>query len=72
LVMPDNMTGKELAEALLAENPRLKVICMSGYSAEVTGRDFPLNTGVNFLTKPFPAGKLAQTVRQCLDAESKG
>ena len=67
LVMPDGMTGKDLAERLLQENHKLKVIYMSGYSAEVVGKDFPLDEGVNFLTKPFPAQKLAQTIRASLD-----
>jgi hypothetical protein len=42
---------------------------MSGYSAEVAGKDFPLKEGVNFLTKPFQAIKLAQTIRDSLDAQ---
>jgi two-component system cell cycle sensor histidine kinase/response regulator CckA len=67
LVMPDGMTGKDLAQRILQENPKMKVIYMSGYSAEVVGKDFPLKEGVNFLTKPFQALKLAQTVRNCLD-----
>jgi FixJ family two-component response regulator len=46
----------------------LKVIYASGYSANVANVDFPLEEGVNFLTKPFQAQKLAQTVRQNLDA----
>jgi CheY-like chemotaxis protein len=70
LVMPDGMTGKDLAQRILQENPKLKVIYMSGYSAEVVGKDFPLKEGVNFLTKPFQASKLAQIVRQRLDEES--
>jgi len=45
----------------------LKVIYVSGYSAEVASKDFPLEEGVNFLAKPFEAQKLAQTVRDCLD-----
>ena len=68
LVMPDGMTGKALAQRLLQENSKLKVIYMSGYSAEVVGKDFPFTEDVNFLTKPFPAQKLAQTIRNCLDA----
>ena len=68
LVMPGGMTGKDLAEQLLRENPKLKVIYVSGYSAEVAGKDFPLEEGVNFLAKPVQAFKLAQTVRQNLDA----
>jgi PAS domain S-box-containing protein len=67
LVMPDGMTGKNLAQRILQENPKLQVIYMSGYSAEVVGKDFSLKEGVNFLTKPFQASKLAQTVRDSLD-----
>lgn len=66
LVMPDGMTGKELAQRLRQNDPELKVIYMSGYSAEVAGKDFPLKEGVNFLTKPFPAARLAQTIRSAL------
>jgi PAS domain S-box-containing protein len=70
LVMPDGMTGKKLAQIVLKENPELKVIYMSGYSAEVVGKDFPLKEGVNFLTKPFQIQKLAQTIRDSLDAQT--
>ena len=71
LVMPDGMSGKDLAQNLLQENPKLKVIYMSGYSAEVVGKDFPMAEDVTFLTKPFPAQKLAQTIRDSLDARLK-
>jgi PAS domain S-box-containing protein len=67
LVMPGGMTGKDLAERLLKESPGLKVIYTSGYGAEVAGKNFPMEDGVNFLTKPFQARKLAQTVRNFLD-----
>ena len=67
MVMPGGMTGKDLGEQLLRENPGLKVIYMSGYSAEAAGKDFSLEEGVNFLSKPFEAHKLAKTVRNCLD-----
>jgi DNA-binding NtrC family response regulator len=59
-----------LGERLLKENPRSKVIYTSGYSPEIAGRDFQLREGVNYLAKPFEAGRLAQTVRQRLDAEN--
>jgi len=68
LVMPGEMTGKDLGERLLKENPRLKVIYTSGYSAKVADGTFPLEDGINYLAKPFMAEKLAQTVRQNLDA----
>ena len=70
MVMPGGMTGKDLAARLLNEKPKLKVIYTSGYSVNVVGRDFPLEEGVNFLAKPFGAHKLAQTVREKLDARS--
>jgi PAS domain S-box-containing protein len=69
MVMPGGMTGKELGERLLKKNPKLKVIYASGYSSEVAGKDFQLEEGVNFLTKPFQAQKLARTVRNCLDVD---
>jgi PAS domain S-box-containing protein len=67
LVMPDGITGKDLAQRLFKERPGLKVVYMSGYSAEVAGKDLQLTDGVNFLSKPFPASKLAKTVRDNLD-----
>jgi PAS domain S-box-containing protein len=70
LVMPGGITGKDLAGRCLKENPKLKVIYASGYSAEVAGKDFPLEEGVNFLAKPYQSFKLAQTIRQNLDATS--
>jgi PAS domain S-box-containing protein len=67
MVMPDRMTGKDLAQRLLKENPKLKVIYMSGYSTELFEKDFPLNKGVNFLAKPFQTFELAQAIRNRLD-----
>jgi PAS domain S-box-containing protein len=67
MVMPGGITGKELSVRLLQENPKLKVVYASGYSAEIISHDFPLKEGVNFLTKPFQAQKLAQIIRQSLD-----
>ena len=67
LVMPGGVTGMDLAGRLLRENPKLKVIYTSGYSAEVAAKNLPIEEGVNFLTKPYAAQKLAQTVRNCLD-----
>ena len=68
LVMPGGMNGKDLAQRLLQENPKLKVVYMSGYSAEVVGKDFPLTEDVNFLSKPFSAQKLARIIRNRLAA----
>ncbi len=67
LVMPGGMTGKELAGQLLQRDPNLRVIYVTGYSAETTSRDFLLEEGANFITKPFETHRLAQTLRKCLE-----
>jgi len=68
LIMPDRMNGRELAERLWAERPKLKVIFTSGYTADVVGKDFVLKTGLNYLQKPYHPQKLALTIRDCLDS----
>jgi len=70
LIMPDGMSGKELAKRLLGENPALKTIYISGYSADIAGLDFPVKEGVNFLAKPFEIEKLARIIRNSLDDNS--
>jgi len=71
IVMPEGVTGRDLAEQLHAKSPWLKVIFMSGYSAEVlaTHTEFFRRTGSYFLHKPCAAATLIRTVRQCLDAK---
>ena len=68
MIMPEGILGGELAERLLAQKPGLKVIFTSGYSPEMAGKDISLVEGLNFMAKPYSIGKMAQLVRQCLDA----
>ncbi len=63
--------GSELAERLTSQCPQLKVIYTSGYSPGMAGKDASLLERRNFLPKPYSIGKLAQIVRQCLDAPPK-
>ena len=67
LIMPGNMNGRELAETLWADRPDLKVIFTSGYSADIVGRDFRIESDLNFLQKPYHPQTLALAVRRCLD-----
>ena len=69
MVMPDGISGLQLAEKLKAQNPGLKVIYTTGYSAELMGKDFKIKEGVNFLQKPYPPQKLVQTVRNGLASD---
>ncbi len=66
MVMPGGVMGKDLAKKLLADNPKLKVIYTSGYSAEVAAGDLLMREGINYLTKPYQPHKLAQIIRNCL------
>ena len=55
--MPE-MSGVELATAMTAERPRLKVLLMSGFP----GGMLVLNEGWHFLAKPFIASQLRALV----------
>jgi len=67
MVMPEGISGRELGERLLKQEPELKVIYTSGYSPGMSGKDFALLEGFNFLPKPYPPTRLAEVVRECLD-----
>ncbi len=69
MVMPEGVTGRQLAERLQKEDPTLKVIYTSGYSPGMAGKDIALLEGFNFLAKPYPPSRLAQVVRECLDGK---
>ena len=67
MVMPGGYSGKQLAENLKAQNPKLHVIFMSVYSRELRSRDLEIKEGFNFLQKPFSQSVLLQAVRRQLD-----
>jgi two-component system, cell cycle sensor histidine kinase and response regulator CckA len=69
IVMPDRINGRELAELLSKDQPSLKVMFTSGYSADVVGKDFFSKRGLRYLQKPYDPQKLALAVRECLDAK---
>jgi CheY-like chemotaxis protein len=69
LIMPGGMNGRELAETLWKEQPQLKVVFTSGYSADIVGKDFKLESDTNFLQKPYHPQSLAHNVRRCLDGK---
>ncbi|MHB8789449.1 MAG: hybrid sensor histidine kinase/response regulator [Desulfobulbaceae bacterium] len=67
VVMPE-MNGRELAGRLQALYPDLKVLYMSGYTADVIAHRGVLETGVHFIQKPFAKRALAEKIREVLDA----
>ncbi len=67
VVMP-RKGGREAFEEMHKQNPRLKVIFMSGYSVNAIHDSFVLIPGTPFLQKPFGPTILARKVREVLDA----
>jgi two-component system cell cycle sensor histidine kinase/response regulator CckA len=67
LVMPEGVTGRDLAHRLRESAPGLRIIYMSGYSYDVAGDDLLLKEGLNYLPKPFDLASLARIVRNMLD-----
>ena len=67
MVMPDGMTGCELADRLKNDAPQLRVIYTSGHSAGVPGTQLAHVDEKQFLAKPYRPSKLLEVVRACLD-----
>ncbi|MBW1680608.1 MAG: response regulator [Deltaproteobacteria bacterium] len=67
VVMP-GMNGKELKERMEAIKPGIKVLYMSGYTADVIARRGVLPEGVAFVQKPFSSDELGRKVAQVLAA----
>ena len=68
MMMPEGMTGWDLACHIRNESADMKVVYTSGYSPEIFGGEVKMDSNANFLPKPFHPRVLAKTVRQCLDA----
>ena len=67
VIMPKK-GGKEAYEQMHKVNPNLKVIFMSGYTANAIHESFILIADVPFLPKPFGPSALARKVREVLDS----
>ena len=63
------MTGRELADRMLFEQPQLRVLFISGYTTNVALRRQVVDEEVAFLPKPFAPEGLARKVREVLDGQ---
>ena len=66
-VMLPGLHGPDLAQKLLAEQPDLKVLYISGYTDDESVRTGTNPPGARFLPKPFTLGALLGKVRETLD-----
>jgi PAS domain S-box-containing protein len=69
VVMPE-LSGPELATRIRTVHPTIRVLLVSGYSADTVGRHGVDGTAPSFLQKPFTGNQLAKKVRDVLDAAS--
>jgi CheY-like chemotaxis protein len=67
MVMPEGMSGMQLAERLLASKPSLRIIFASGYSVDDLDTEFLRAGHAEFLQKPYTHLSLPKAVRECLD-----
>ena len=61
-----------LADEALRRRPNLKVLFTTGYTANAVVHGGVLDSGVNFIAKPFTLDQLASKVRAILDEEKTG
>jgi two-component system cell cycle sensor histidine kinase/response regulator CckA len=69
VVMPD-MNGRDLAKQVQEMCPEMKVLYMSGYTANVIAHHGVLDEGINFIQKPFARGDLSIRIREVLGSNS--
>lgn len=66
VIMP-SMSGKELTDTFITLSPDVKVLFMSGYTADAIAHHGVLERGVHFLQKPFSIRDLARTVKEVME-----
>jgi PAS domain S-box-containing protein len=67
MVMPEGLTGMDLAEKFQQDKPSLRIILSSGYTVEMVGQGRPTAKGFVYLQKPYHVEELSRVVRDCLD-----
>jgi CheY-like chemotaxis protein len=67
MVMPDGVSGMDLAHRLNAANPDVKIVFASGYSMDDLDTTFLREGHAHFLQKPYTHSTLTKAVREALD-----
>ena len=68
VIMPE-MNGSELSQKLQSSYPNLKTLFMSGFTADIIARNSVLDSGINFIQKPFNFKSLTTAVYTILNSE---
>ena len=67
VILPGGVSGPEFAEEVRHHNPDMRVIFMSGFTADASIGNHVSGSHKVLLKKPFRRDQLAQVVRQALD-----
>jgi signal transduction histidine kinase/DNA-binding response OmpR family regulator len=70
VILPD-ISGRIVADRILAHRPAIKVLFMSGYTADYMSRNGAIEESTMLLEKPFTHGAMLRMVRQVLDPGAK-
>jgi PAS domain S-box-containing protein len=66
IILPD-MNGRDLANELQKQYSDLKILYMSGYTANVIAHRGILDEGINYIAKPFSTDDFAEKVKEILE-----
>jgi CheY-like chemotaxis protein len=69
VIMPGGINGRQLADAVVARRPSVKVLFTSGYTENAIVHHGRLDAGVMLLSKPYRRSDLARMVRAALDSD---
>jgi PAS domain S-box-containing protein len=72
IVLPEGMSGLELADAARQIRPDLKVLFTSGYSEDVLRQQGAADPAFLLLRKPYKRQELAAMLRKALDGSAPG
>ena len=69
VIMPGGINGRQLADAVRARKPNVRVLFSSGYTEDAIFHHGRLDPGVLLLPKPYRRADLARMIRLALDQE---
>jgi DNA-binding NtrC family response regulator len=71
VIMPE-INGAELAGLLVSRYPDVRILYMSGYTAEIIAQQGIIDVDVNFIQKPFSMEAFTLKVREVLEKQQTG